>query len=202
MSFIDDYIREGVSILEKLDRERIEAIISGLLSVRNRGGRLFFLGVGGSAAQCSHAVNDARKLAAFEAYTPVDNISELTARVNDEGWPTVFVEWLKGSRLNKNDAVFVFSVGGGNDAKNISPNLVEALKWTKETGAATFGVVGRDDGYTAQEAEACLVIPPVNEKHITAHAEAFQAFVWHLIISDPRILQNSYKWESVSHNKQ
>jgi len=202
MTFSNDYIREGIKVLEQLDQDRIEAIISGLLRVRERGGRLFFLGVGGSAAQCSHAVNDARKLAGFEAYTPIDNVSELTARVNDEGWPTVFVEWLKGSRLNEKDAVFVFSVGGGNDEKNISPNLVKALKLAKEKGVVTLGIVGRDDGYAAREADACLIIPPVNEKHITAHTEAFQAFVWHLIISDPRIILNSYKWEAVDNTEQ
>lgn len=167
-----------------------------LAAVRARGGRLFFLGVGGSAGNCGHAVNDFRKLAGFEAYAPTDNVSELTARTNDEGWETVFVAWLKGSRLRKDDAVFVFSVGGGSLEKNISPNLVRALQYAREIGAAILGVVGRDGGYTKQVADACVVIPTVNAETITPHSEAFQAVVWHLLVSHPTLKAAATKWES------
>ena len=169
-----------------------------LAEVRRRGGRLFFLGVGGSAANCSHAVNDFRKLTGMEAYAPTDNVSELTARTNDEGWASVFVEWLRGSRLRKEDALFIMSVGGGNLEKNISPNLVQALKYGKEVGCALLGVVGRDGGYTARVADACVVIPTVNPDSVTPHTEAFQAVISHLLVSHPLLKAAATKWESVS----
>ena len=164
--------------------------------MRARGGRLFFLGVGGSAANCTHAVNDFRKIAGFEAYTPTDNVAELTARTNDEGWPSVFVEWLRGSRLRADDAVFVFSVGGGDVARNISANLVAALQLARERGATIVGVVGRDGGYTRTVADGCVLIPTVNEATITPHAEAFQAVIWHLLVSHPLLKRVETKWES------
>jgi D-sedoheptulose 7-phosphate isomerase len=196
MSYINDYLREAVEILEKIDRGAIEQMIQLLLDIRQEKGRLFFIGVGGSAGNASHAVNDFRKLAGFEAYTPVDNISELTARTNDEGWDTVFVEWLKGSCLKKEDGVFVLSVGGGNAEKNISANLVHAVAYTKSVGAKILGIVGRDGGFTARVADACLVIPTVNPNTITPHTESLQGVVWHLLVSDPRIKVVENKWES------
>lgn len=198
MSYIRDYCREAGQIIEALDQDQIEKMIELLLSVRKTGGRLFFLGVGGSAANCSHAVNDFRKIGGFEAYTPVDNVAELTARTNDEGWTTVFEGWLKGSRLSAKDAVFVFSVGGGSKEKNISANLVYALDHAKKVGARILGVVGRDGGYTAKVADACVVIPPLNPATITPQSESFQGVVWHMIVSDPRIMTMSNKWESVT----
>lgn len=167
-----------------------------LAEVKQQSGRLFFLGVGGSAGNCSHAVNDFRKIVGIESYAPTDNVSELTARTNDEGWATIFVEWLKTSKLKKEDCVFVFSVGGGNLGKNISPNLVEALKYAKTVGAKVTGVVGRDGGYTAQVADACCIIPTVNADTITPHSEAFQAVIWHLLVSHPKLKANQTKWES------
>lgn len=196
MSYISDYCREAKEIIETLDQDEIEKIVNILLKVRDTGGRLFFLGVGGSAANCSHAVNDFRKIGSFEAYSPVDNVAELTARTNDEGWTTVFEGWLKGSRLNSKDAIFVFSVGGGSKEKNISANLVFALDYAKSKGAKILGVVGRDGGYTAKVADACVIVPPVNPATVTPHAESFQAVVWHMIVSDPRIMTMSNKWES------
>ena len=166
-----------------------------LAAVRERGGRLFILGVGGSAANASHAVNDFRKICGFECYAPTDNVSELTARTNDEGWATVFSEWLKGSRLNAKDALLIFSVGGGNLEKNVSPNLVSAIQLAKQAGAAVIGIVGRDGGYTAKEATACVIIPTVNAEHVTPHSEAFQAVVWHLFVSHPKLKVNRTKWE-------
>ena len=198
LTHINRYIEDAAAILEQIDRAQIEKIITMLLEVRQHKGRLFFLGVGGSAANCSHAVNDFRKIAGFEAYTPTDNVAELTARTNDEGWETVFVEWLKGSHLNQQDAVFVFSVGGGSKEKNISANLVNALEYAKRQHARIFGVVGRDGGFTAQVADACVIIPPINPDTITPHSEAFQAVIWHLIVSDPRMMQMENKWESVT----
>lgn len=179
-----------------MDQSQIESMIEILLEVRKSGGRLFFLGVGGSAGNASHAVNDFRKIGGFEAYAPTDNVSELTARTNDEGWETVFAGWLKGSRLNDRDAVFVFSVGGGSKEKNISANLVFALEYAKKMKAKILGVVGRDGGFTAKVADACVIIPPVNPETITPHSESFQAVIWHLIVSDPRIMQMGNKWES------
>src|SRR5215213_3263466 len=196
MSYTTTYITEATQILAQLDTAAIERMAVLLVALRERGGRLFFLGVGGSAANASHAVNDFRKIAGFEAYAPTDNVSELTARVNDESWETVFVNWLKGSRLRKEDLVFVFSVGGGSLEKNISPNLVRAVQYAKEVGAAVCGVVGRDGGYTAKVADACVIVPTVNPENITPHAESFQATVWHLIVSHPAIKEAQTKWES------
>jgi D-sedoheptulose 7-phosphate isomerase len=195
-TYIQDYLNEAVSIINEIDRAQIDRMIQILLDIRKSQGRLFFLGVGGSAGNASHAVNDFRKLAGFEAYTPVDNVSELMARTNDEGWNTIFVEWLKQSRLRKDDGVFVFSVGGGNAEKNISVNLVHALEFAKVVGAKVLGIVGRDGGYTAKVADACLVIPTVNPNTVTPHTESFQGVIWHLIASDPRIKLIENKWES------
>lgn len=196
MSFTTDYIAEAMQILAQLDVEAIERMVEKLAEARRRDGRIFFLGVGGSAANASHAVNDFRKIAGFEAYAPTDNVSELTARVNDESWEDVFVNWLKGSRLRPADVVFVFSVGGGNLEKNISPNLVRAVQYAKEIGATILGVVGRDGGHTARVADACCIVPTVNPDNITPHAESFQATVWHLIVSHPAIKAAQTKWES------
>jgi len=181
--------------MAQLDAQTIERVATELAAVRERGGRLFILGVGGSAANASHAVNDFRKICGFEAYAPTDNVSELTARTNDEGWHTVFSEWLRGSRLQTNDALLIFSVGGGNLEKNVSPNLVSALDFARETGATILGVVGRDGGYTAKSATACVIIPTVNAEHVTPHAEAFQAVIWHLLVSHPKLKLNQTKWE-------
>jgi D-sedoheptulose 7-phosphate isomerase len=196
MSYARQHLDEAKQILERLDHESIEAMARALANVRERGGRLFFLGVGGSAANCSHAVNDFRKIAGFEAYAPTDNVSELTARTNDEGWDTVFSQWLLGSRLRAEDGIFVFSVGGGNLEKRISANLVVALKLAKEVGSTVVGVVGRDGGYTKQVADACVVIPTVNEGTITPHTEAFHAVIWHLLVSHPALKKTETKWES------
>ena len=196
MTYTDQHLAEATQILQQIDHAAIEKMAEVLAGVRARGGRLFFLGVGGSAGNCGHAVNDFRKLAGFEAYAPTDNVSELTARTNDEGWETVFVAWLKGSRLRKEDGVFVFSVGGGSLEKNISPNLVRALQYARESDAAIVGVVGRDGGYTATVADACVVVPTVNPDTVTPHSEAFQAVVWHLLVSHPKLKANATKWES------
>ena len=197
MSYTTDYLAEASRILDMLDVEAIDRIASLLVALRERGGRLFFLGVGGGAGHASHAVCDFRKTADIEAYTPTDNVSELTARVNDDGWESVFVNWLKGSRLNGNDMVFIFSVGGGDLERNISPNLVRALQYAQEVGASTCGVVGRDGGYTAQVADACVVVPIVNPETVTPHTESFQALVWHLLVSHPDLQVSPMKWESV-----
>jgi len=196
MTYARDHLAEARRIIDQLDAGAIERVADVLRAVRERGGRLFFLGVGGSAANSSHAVNDFRKIAGFEAYAPTDNVSELTARTNDDGWASVFVEWLRGSRLRADDGVFVFSVGGGNLAKNISPNLVTALQLAQDVGASIVGVVGRDGGYTKQVADACVVIPTVNDATITPHAEAFQAVIWHLLVSHPKLKRAETKWES------
>lgn len=190
------YLSEAVEIIGRLDHGQIDAMVRILAATRAAGGRLFFLGVGGSAGNCSHAVNDFRKIAGMEAYAPTDNVSELTARINDDGWDTVFANWLKGSRIGPKDTVFIFSVGGGNLEKNISPNLVRALELAKEVGSKVVGVVGRDGGYTAKVADACVVIPVVNEGTITPHTEAFHAVVWHLIVTHPELKANENKWES------
>jgi D-sedoheptulose 7-phosphate isomerase len=190
------HLSETSQIVNLLDAATLEKMAELLLRVRERDGRLFFLGVGGSAANASHAVNDFRKIAGFECYAPTDNVSELTARTNDEGWSSVFVEWLRGSRLRKEDAVFVFSVGGGNLGKNISPNLVSALQYAKEIGSAILGVVGRDGGYTAKVADVCCVIPTVNPANVTPHSEAFQGVLWHLLVSHPKLKIEQTKWES------
>src|SRR5438128_7700803 len=196
MTYTEQHLQETREIVSKLDVNAIEKIVDCLTTVRERGGRLFILGVGGSAANASHAVNDFRKIAGFEAYAPTDNVSELTARTNDEGWQSVFVEWLRGSRLNAKDAVLVFSVGGGSVEKNVSPNLVSALQFAKQAGAAILGIVGRDGGYTAQVADACAIIPTVNPANVTPHSEAFQAVVWHLLVSHPVLKIAETKWES------
>jgi len=197
MSYTTDYLAEASQILDKLDVAAIDRMVNLLVALRERGGRLFFLGAGGGAGHASHAVNDFRKIAGFEAYTPTDNVSELTARVNDDGWETVFVNWLKGSRLNSADMLFVFSVGGGDLERNISPNLVLALQYAKQIGASVVGVVSRDGGYTAQVADACVIVPTVNPETVTPHAEAFQAIVWHLLVSHPALKAAPTKWESV-----
>lgn len=196
MNFAQEHLEEAIAIIRKLDTHAIERVAELLAGVKREGGRLFFLGVGGSAGNCSHAVNDFRKLVGIESYAPTDNVSELTARTNDEGWATIFVEWLKTSRLSKRDCIFIFSVGGGNLEKNISPNLVEALKYAKEIGARITGVVGRDGGYTAKVADVCVIVPTVNPQTITPHSEAFQAVVWHLLVSHPKLKANQTKWES------
>lgn len=196
MSYTDVHLDEAARIIRLIDAKTIERVAELLAATRDRGGRLFFLGVGGSAGNCSHAVNDFRKLAGFEAYAPTDNVSELTARTNDEGWETIFEAWLKGSRLRADDAVFVFSVGGGSLEKNISPNLVRAVKHAKHVGATVVGVVGRDGGYTAKVADACVIIPTINPETVTPHAEAFQAVVWHLLVSHPLLKVAATKWES------
>jgi D-sedoheptulose 7-phosphate isomerase len=197
MSYSAQHLAETRSIVDQLDPALMEKVVDGLAAVRERGGRLFILGVGGSAANASHAVNDFRKICGFEAYAPTDNVSELTARTNDEGWSTVFATWLRGSRLNSQDGLLVFSVGGGNLEHNVSPNLVEALKLARETGASVYGIVGKDGGYTAQVADAAVVVPTVNPVNVTPHSEAFQAVVWHLFVSHPKLKQAATKWESV-----
>jgi D-sedoheptulose 7-phosphate isomerase len=196
MSYAQRHINEAIDILQKMDVNAIEQMADLLANVKQGGGRIFFLGVGGSAGNCSHAVNDFRKIVGIESYAPTDNVSELTARTNDEGWATIFVEWLKTSKLSARDAVFVLSVGGGNLEKNISPNLVMALQFAKKVGAKVAGVVGRDGGYTAKVADACVIVPTVNPETITPHSEAFQAVVWHLLVSHPKLKANQTKWES------
>lgn len=196
MSYAQQHVNEAIDILNKIDVGAIEKMADLLAGIKQAGGRIFFLGIGGSAGNCSHAVNDFRKIVGIESYAPTDNVSELTARTNDEGWATIFVEWLKVSKLNSKDAVFVFSVGGGNLEKNISPNLVLAVQYAKTVGAKVAGVVGRDGGYTAQAADACVIVPTVNPDTITPHSEAFQAVVWHLLVSHPKLKSNQTKWES------
>ncbi len=196
MSYAQQHLREAAEIIGRIDVGAIENMATLLAEVKQQNGRIFFLGVGGSAGNCSHAVNDFRKIVGIESYAPTDNVSELTARTNDEGWATIFVEWLKISKLKKEDCVFVFSVGGGNSEKNISPNLVEALKYAKAVGAKVTGVVGRDGGFTAQTADVCCIVPTVNSDTITPHAEAFQAVIWHLLVSHPKLKANQTKWES------
>jgi len=196
MSYALQHLQEASQIIQKIDVAAVEKMVDLLATVKAEGGRIFFLGVGGSAGNCSHAVNDFRKIVGIESYAPTDNVSELTARTNDEGWASVFVEWLKVSRLAAKDALFVFSVGGGNLEKNISPNLVEAIKLAKLIGTKVTGVVGRDGGYTAQVADACVIIPTINPETITPHSEAFQAVVWHLLVSHPKLKVNQTKWES------
>jgi D-sedoheptulose 7-phosphate isomerase len=195
MSFTRTHLQEAKQIIDSLDTQVLDRMAELLAATRSKGGRLFFLGVGGSAGNCSHAVNDFRKIAGIESYAPTDNVSELTARTNDEGWDTVFVEWLKVSHLRKEDAIFVFSVGGGNLEKNISPNLVRALQYAKQTGAKVLGVVGRDGGYTAKVGDAVCIIPIVNADSVTPHSEAFQAVIWHLLVTHPALKVNQTKWE-------
>lgn len=197
MNFIQTYLAETVSVVEKLDVPQIQNMVNILAETRASKGRLFILGVGGSAANASHAVNDFRKIVGLEAYAPTDNVSELTARTNDEGWATVFESWLRVSRLEPRDTILVFSVGGGNLEKQVSPNLVAALRYAKSVKARVLGIVGRDGGYTATVADACVIVPVVNPTHVTPHSEAFQAVVWHLLVSHPDLKQAETKWESV-----
>ena len=194
--YISAFLNDAVTIIHQLDRTQIQKMTRILSDIRNTGGRLFILGVGGGAGHASHAVNDFRKIAGIESYAPTDNVSELTARVNDDGWETVFESWLKGSHLTAKDGIFVFSVGGGNAEKSVSVNLVNALRYAKEKGAKVIGVVGRDGGYTAKVADACVIIPTVNEKTVTPQTEAFQAVIWHLIVSSPTMQKFEMKWES------
>jgi D-sedoheptulose 7-phosphate isomerase len=196
MSYAQQHLNESIKIIQEIDVGVIEKMADLLAQVKSDGGRIFFLGVGGSAGNCSHAVNDFRKIVGIESYAPTDNVSELTARTNDEGWASIFLEWLKVSKLTPKDMLFIFSVGGGNLEKNISPNLVEALKFAKTIGSKVVGVVGRDGGYTAQVADACVIIPTVNSENITPHSEAFQGVVWHLLVSHPKLKANQTKWES------
>jgi D-sedoheptulose 7-phosphate isomerase len=195
--FVTTYLAEAKRILDALDVDAIESAAQLLAKARDHGGRLFILGVGGSAANASHAVNDFRKITAFEAYAPSDNVSELTARTNDEGWASVFARWLETSRIRSTDAVLVFSVGGGDRERNISPNIVAALDFAKSAGAVVVGIVGRDGGYTAQVADACVIIPTPNAVHTTPHAEEFQGVIWHLLVSHPLLKREQTKWESV-----
>ena len=198
MNYTNKHLQEATEIIKKIDIDKVESIVKIIAKIKEKKGRVFFLGVGGSAGNCSHAVNDFRKILGIESYTPTDNVSELTARINDEGWNSVFVEWLKTSDLKSSDLIFIFSVGGGNLEKNISVNLVEALKFAKSVNANIVGVVGRDSGYTAKVANSCVIIPTINENSITPHTEAFQAVIWHLIVSHPKLKLNETKWESVS----
>ena len=197
MSFAKSFIEESVEILSSVDTAAVEACATGIAEVRQRGGRLFILGVGGSAGHASHAVNDFRKLCGMEAYAPTDNVSELTARTNDEGWDTTFVEWLRCSRVGERDGVLVFSVGGGNREKKVSVNLVRALELAAERGATIFGVVGRDGGYTAKVAQACVVIPPLHAERVTPHTEGLCAVMWHLLVSHPALAVNATNWEAI-----
>jgi D-sedoheptulose 7-phosphate isomerase len=196
MSFAQEFLDEVQQVTARLEPGAIEKMVDELAAVRERGGRLFILGVGGSAANASHAVNDFRKICGFECYAPTDNVSELTARTNDDGWATIFTEWLKGSRLTAKDGLLIFSVGGGNLEKNVSPNLVGAIQLARQVGATVVGVVGRDGGYTAKAAQACVIVPTVNPEHVTPLSEAFQAVVWHLMVTHPKLKVGQTKWES------
>ena len=197
MSFAREYLAEAKQIIERLDAVAIEKMGGLLVDLRTRGGRLFILGVGGGAGHASHAVSDFRKIAGIEAYTPSDNVSELTARINDDGWETVFANWLKGSRLMRNDMVLVFSVGGGSLERNVSPNVVRALQYAQTQGATICGVVGRDGGYTAKVADVCVIVPTINAERVTPHTESVQALVWHLLVSHPKLQASRPMWESV-----
>jgi D-sedoheptulose 7-phosphate isomerase len=197
MSFAQQHLREAAAILDRVDVPAVERLAAGVAGIKSAEGRLFFLGVGGSAANCSHAVNDFRKLAGIECYAPTDNVAELTARTNDEGWESSFVGWLKVSRLRSTDGVFVLSVGGGDLARNISPNLVAAVRYARAVDAKVFGILGRDGGYTGSVADAAVIIPTVNPATVTPHSEAFQALIWHLLVTHPALRANPTKWESV-----
>jgi len=198
MSYSERYLQEAAEIIRRLDTAAIERVAARLAEIRAQGGRVFFLGVGGSAGNCSHAVNDFRKLAGMECYAPTDNVCELSARINDDGWASVFVEWLKVSRLAARDALFILSVGGGDRERNISANLVAAIELAHAVKASVLGIVGRDGGYTARSADACVVVPTVNAAAVTPHTEAFQAVIWHLLVSHPLLQRAAGKWESVS----
>ncbi len=197
MSYTDDYMEEVKLVAAGIDRSSVEKMVDIILDIRTNRGRLFFLGVGGGAGNASHAVNDFRKIAGIESYSPCDNASELTARINDDGWESAFVELLRGSKLNNKDGVFVFSVGGGNQEKNVSVNLVRALEYAKSIGTKVLGIVGRDGGYAAKVADGCVIIPTVNVSTVTPHTESFQAVIWHLIVSHPRLRLSEMKWESL-----
>jgi D-sedoheptulose 7-phosphate isomerase len=197
MAFVEEYLAETTSVISAIDPIAVEKCVGGITTVRDRGGRLFILGVGGSAGHASHAVNDFRKICDVEAYAPTDNVSELTARVNDEGWESTFVEWLRGSRLTADDGVLVLSVGGGNREAKLSTNLVRALELALERGASIFGIVGRDGGFTAEVADSCVVIPPLYPDHVTPHTEGLCAVVWHLMVSHPSLSRVPTKWESL-----
>jgi D-sedoheptulose 7-phosphate isomerase len=198
MSFTHQFLNEAREIITRLDTTAIDRVVAALAQLRARGGRLFILGVGGSASNAAHAVNDFRKIAGIETYSPTDNVSELTARTNDDGWETVFVEWLRGSRLQAQDGILVLSVGGGDVERNVSPNLVRALQYARSVGATICGIVGRDGGYTAKVADACVIVPTVNPAHVTPHAEAFQAVIWHLFVTHPALKAAATKWESTA----
>ena len=197
MDFIENFLQESKQIIDQLDKTAIARCVDLLVQVRSDHGRLFILGVGGSAGNASHAVNDFRKIVGIESYAPTDNVSELTARTNDDGWTSVFATWLKTSRLKATDALLILSVGGGNEEKNVSPNLIAALKYAKQVNAKVIGIVGRDGGYTAQVADVCVIIPPLNPDNVTPHSEAFQGVIWHLLVSHPKLKQNEGKWESI-----
>ncbi len=197
MNYSAQHLNESIELIKKLDTQKIEDIVKILLKVRESDGRLFFLGVGGSAGNCSHAVNDFRKIVGIESYAPTDNVSELTARTNDEGWDTIFSEWLKTSKLRSNDCLFILSVGGGNIEKNVSTNLIKAIDYAKQVGSNITGIVGRDGGYVRKNSETAIVIPIVNPENVTPHTEAFQAVIWHLIVSHPSLKKNQTKWESI-----
>ncbi len=197
MDYVEQYLSEARQVIDKLDRAVIQKMVDLLVKVREGNGRLFILGVGGSAGNASHAVNDFRKICGFEAYAPTDNVSELTARINDDGWDSAYANWLIGSRLDSKDALLVFSVGGGNLEKKVSVNLVNALQLGREKGAKIFGIVGRDGGYTARVADACVIVPTIQSESVTPHAEAFQAVVWHLLVSHPQLQKHGMKWETV-----
>jgi D-sedoheptulose 7-phosphate isomerase len=194
MTFSKIHLEESIEITRQISAEKIEELVDNLSIIKKSGGRLFILGVGGSAANASHAVNDFRKLAGIETYAPTDNVAEITARTNDEGWPTVFSEWLKISKLSPKDCIFILSVGGGDKEKNVSPNIVEAIDYAKEIGSKIIGIVGRDGGYTAQHSDCCIIIPTVNPNSVTPHSESFQSVIWHLMVSHPKLKSNSTKW--------
>jgi D-sedoheptulose 7-phosphate isomerase len=198
MNYTAAYFEEAIQILCQMNHSKVDTMLDLLLEVRQQGGRIFFLGVGGGAGHASHAVNDFRKIAGIECYAPTDNVSELTARINDDGWETCYRNWLEGSRLRRQDAVFVFSVGGGDAERKISANLVSALQYASQVGAKICGIVGRDGGFTAKVADACIIVPTVNSETVTAHTESFQALIWHLLVSHPRLKAADMKWESVA----
>jgi len=198
MEYIEEYFRQAKAIIDNLDANQIKKMVNFLLSLRERQGRLFILGVGGGAGHASHAVNDFRKICGIEAYTPADNVSELTARINDDGWDTSYVNWLKISKLKADDMILVFSVGGGNIENKVSVNIIKSIQFAKKIGVKVCGVVGRDGGYTAQVADACVIIPMINGEAVTPHTEAFQAVIWHLLVSHPKLKKNDMKWESIN----
>ena len=199
--YIKRYLKEVETIAQNIDKEKVESIIKDVISVKKNSGRIFFLGVGGSAANCSHAVNDFRKIAEIDSYTPLDNVAELTARTNDEGWDSVFADWLIRSNLNINDLIFILSVGGGSKEKKISTNLISAIDYAKKVNSKVVGIVGRDGGYTALNTNNCIIIPKISDDTITPHAESWQAVIWHLIVTDPRIQSYSNKWETLNKKK-